>query len=1630
MEKMAGKLQRPVSLFLAAVMVLSTLYPVAAAESSLVKPTQASTIDMPTVQIEGSVIQNQFGQFTGFFELALRVSTPNNKMFRDLMVSLVYDSSMLTPVSWEAVPDENGAVTPLALGEGEYSTQQSAKKADGIATAVALTQAATEGSNSNLLYFHAESMKGVSLPDRTTLAVVRFKMADAAIQKFSLQDKGDGTTQLLYDGIAADAAAMTAHFVHFSPDEAAVDSPAGQSLYYYSGDNQFYYTPVTARETVTEKVLLTGNSTATDVPYTAPKTLGKKVLAVDEAKAGTAEYYSYLSNLLPEGNVSFSLTTGESYAKTGLELDKLCVITYMDWDDTILGTQIVPQNADVRKLVNDYVKDNFIYPELQNNTNYTSTARADSYRGKYPYSGPSGSATEERADGTDFPLTNKLEYTFLKKGMGKNTSNPAAPIWKQTGIDTAYPFIHGWAIVPSEGECWTTLGVGELAGYNAAAGTLPITSANLYFQPADFVDIRDHAITVKAIYEPGEKLKKDYQYSIAGKPEIGRYGYTASTENATYAIKYQYERIYTDGYGVSRAREPVVKQGTIMDALSMDGNNSKSAPVYMEIKVENKDIINVMLTPAGAVWSLTYVLADTYGTNFVLASDRSVLGNSMNIPSNFDYEHFKYSTRLGSDGLVFQATLNTILKEAVKAAKGDANALAQHFKVATAADLNLKANLSGSELIGASLDNAVTKIKAAVAAAMSASGSEAVSLTWHQLQYHIIHASSDGSGGIIGADGSIMSDEACKAAETYKWCRLLDGCVGSNLVTVETLLDLLNIIHAGDEDSLKLLTLDQVNNSPLYLRSSESGVTFVDLSIFIDQMRAIIISAGTSYSTLTWPQAQYALINGGIVVDANAAQNESDQKYYWREGLRPVTDWTSFLNAAHGAANGNSGALNLLSLANINNAPLYLRTDIDGASFTNEQLDDFRAAIKRLVNLAGENWATITWEQTQYYLIHGGSAMPSAAAAKTEADQYYYWAGGARPVTDLASLLAAAQLANNGKSAALNTLTDLTQLTDNTKYLRSSFKGDSFTDVAAFKAAVRVAVAAGSTALSWNELQYSLIHGTAGDAFKVAGEAGYYWWSAGAGGGASVTLKSKDVASLVDAAYRAGINGNRNAWGNLTDASKIFETFRLVSPPFTGAEGSSGELTKFGDPAHFQTQVETLVATAITEQGLTIYQRPTLTWYQVQHYLLTGIYLSGSDPTLPGKPVYWWLDADIPIKSPTDALVKFMEQFLNGTMSDTDLKAKITAPLMNTTYYLRRTTAGATYVAAPVTQINAAKTAIVNLANAAKINLDYYSDGKLTLTWYQIQYFIINSSLLPHEDAKAVIDTWGATWIPEGADPDAEAFSRRAMTAVALLQEETAAETVTSEDGLTVTSAETVSTRDAAGNAVTTTTVTAVTTVAVETETERITTAVTTTTVTTVTIPVAGGVPAVTTVSKTTTATERVPLETEVVSEPENPAAPEIVPALETTDAPETEEPTERTEPDTVQPETPARTEKPGAAADDPNREPVDLPPESTEEPELIGTSVITSLLWRPLSSLSRGSLPGPSAKTYPIARLRVLERLRWAAAIDRCGGAIFLSLPPTVPRWGPPFSLAPFPRGADKPITQVLLARLGGKIT
>lgn len=334
------------------------------------------------------------------------------------------------------------------------------------------------------------------------------------------------------------------------------------NFYYYLGAEDLARDPA-------QKVQIDNGTLTPDEPsLLMPKTVGdaavaKKSVETELRTPGDPEpdaNYSFFQNLLrrSDDTLRLHLVNAETYRKpTG---GGGTTILFYDWDDTLIGSLVVDK-GDVRAEVEEYIEENLVHPDLRPGTlldkmggkvDYstppapgsdaqayreliTSTERKDTYRGKYAYTvggndtvGAEGDTTNQgRADGADYPLTNKLDYVFTKRvntelrqevtdADGSYTARYILPHDPTDAnmVDAAlYPYTYGWAVVEDTStknqmnwkvmydatrleDTWTTVGVGELSEVDpdyyangGAAKTMPaVTASDKYVAPAFLAD--------------------------------------------------------------------------------------------------------------------------------------------------------------------------------------------------------------------------------------------------------------------------------------------------------------------------------------------------------------------------------------------------------------------------------------------------------------------------------------------------------------------------------------------------------------------------------------------------------------------------------------------------------------------------------------------------------------------------------------------------------------------------------------------------------------------------------------------------------------------------------------------------------------------------------------------------------------------------------------------------------------------------------------------------------------------------------------------------------------------------------------------------------------------------------------
>lgn len=432
-------------------------------------------------------------------------------------------------------------------------------------------------------------------------------------------------------------------------------------------------------------------------------------------------------------DIQIVLGEGKSAKAGGLSLNDIYVTLFYDWDDSLLGSFTCGVGVDSSADINEYVKTKFIHPDLQSNTNYSSKARTDNYRGEYPSAGPNSTdptvpgGPGAVTDGENYPLTNKLDYCFAGRDFNTDDSG------------NALPFVGGWTKVAPDTmeDTWTALSTENFAQtvdtdgdgtadidtdddfVDANGDKIDMVSFNFADVKSD--DLDGGTLSVKAVYTPGYGL--DYgniaYYSAIGPVKYGTIG-TATATTATYSISYQYKRISKLGYGVTRIRKPALNM-----ALTQVG---ASASTPLAVLLNNGETIDVDMTPTNAVSTVGYQLRETYGTNIILGGTRS-------IGDEFD-GIFKIK---GGDGIEFKVNAASVLQLAYDYGHG-VKAPTTWVQAATWALLKISQDTDGTDIKKAA------KIKKAQTALINLvknaelNGQDYTVLTWYQMQYAVLNS--------------------------------------------------------------------------------------------------------------------------------------------------------------------------------------------------------------------------------------------------------------------------------------------------------------------------------------------------------------------------------------------------------------------------------------------------------------------------------------------------------------------------------------------------------------------------------------------------------------------------------------------------------------------------------------------------------------------------------------------------------------------------------------------------------------------------------------------------------------------------------------------------------------------------
>lgn len=524
-------------------------------------PTRAQEANKPTIVLEANAVVDAYCKLTGEMDFSVYVTTNGTKMFSSVSLVMGYGPE-LTPC------DTDG--NPLPIEGGKDVTMPTISQAEFTSSAYVVPSA---GGGGHLYMSISTTDMPRKMAGSAPLSLVKFKY-DATKLSPWMEDEKNGPHWI--DNKTPGGPSL----LWLAKTTEADRAPWGCRLLYASGDNLYYSSDATEEEV-------------------------KGYLTVAPEGDFESNRLSYSDdNSVPQDQNTFNIRTrlvNEATHARPEDDETPIIISFYDNYDGLIGMLTVPADEDARPLVNEYVKNNMVHPDLRDVKNVSSLKREDTYRGAYD-----GRNTTE---GSEYPLTNVFDYVFMKRPMriiNENTWEQQTDENGNAKWDENYPWAYGWAVIPNPNlpqAVPSVMGIGELGNYsgaysdsgayrpmNGAAAELKVSTMgyshwkregknegnSLYvgepkttqFMFADFnfshglppVDLPQtgancRLLCVKACFEPGEKL-------IPGKYEQEKHYYAVSRSAVTpfFDITLYLTRIVhgEDGqlHGVPLIREP------------------------------------------------------------------------------------------------------------------------------------------------------------------------------------------------------------------------------------------------------------------------------------------------------------------------------------------------------------------------------------------------------------------------------------------------------------------------------------------------------------------------------------------------------------------------------------------------------------------------------------------------------------------------------------------------------------------------------------------------------------------------------------------------------------------------------------------------------------------------------------------------------------------------------------------------------------------------------------------------------------------------------------------------------------------------------------------------------------------
>ncbi|MCI9606502.1 MAG: hypothetical protein HFF03_07530 [Oscillospiraceae bacterium] len=1305
--------------------------------------------EAPTITIESNAVVDRWydpegpesaaDYLTGELEVVIRAKSgcvigeggsEEWQGFNTLGVALKY-SPLLEPYQWT---DGEKAIDLTGTSVFDEMTNQQTLKDKNVTTAMA--QVSGKTGEGGYLYFNVEANRPIVLKEDTVLAVVTFRYDLETVGPILAEDAAQWLTPVKSDdstgggtGDGGDAGTdggettrtATDCLIQFATVADLEDHSQLCELVYSSayGENFDHFNTM----------------------YYSDPASGVGVEAKDPADGSVSIDYNRLNlsidyNNVEEHKVNFSLVNRPSYNDGGLTLDDLATVLFYDWDDTLLGVLIVPRNGDARQVVNTYVHDNLIHPDLRDNTNYSSLARKDNYRGKYPSSGPAADGATDGTEVTDGDnyLTGKLDYAFFKRPMVQDKTDPN--VWTQTTNadddtkaqwDDKYPWIHGWAIVDyaHPENTWTTLGVGELTAYptttstgggyrelNDAPAQLTVSGQNFTFANFDFRRTNSlepgSIYAVKAVYEPGTDLMSDAAgYRMITEPSYNKFNFLSAEGGGAYSVNVTFERAVLSVpngadadatklvFGVPRMREPVVRQQTTTDLrwesneelgvnhnlpnASLDSaSKDRDKTTYTKVDIINTEEVKISLALSARQNKVDYFLIDAYGLNFVSGGERSS-SNFGREDASFDKDNYDKFSHAKADFTVDNYNYY------VAGESEDRDSSGHYFDVVRFVDKN---GSHGFVLYG-TLNNLLQK----------ASDLENKKITEEEFNNYV---SAD-----TMTDANLRADSG-GSEPGFSTQAAMRQAIRDAAVAAQT--------HKGAADE------------------------------------ADYWDATLGCARLTYHQLQWYIINGTLLDPVTADDANHILGFCHLHAACAATtskkpkDWPDLIDAAGSSDPERQEAIGQLTAKEIEELT-HLRTDANGSPYTKST--DFQRDIIDAV-AAG----CTSWDEIQYHIIN--KAVSSDDVEVSRANYWWYDGVTSVPMGSWSDLISAAkdaitaptlpdgtaagtrtaklnrvESAFNSNASATGAAPIWVTITEN---LAATDEGDKFTDYDEFRSrfldAMSDAKTAGVSNPSWFQIQYAILHhGESGYTFPGTTDPEFdtYWWHNG-------VTKIVDIESLLNA-----LKANNTTILNLLTKEEVNGTPLYLRKDFAGSEFDSvAELiTAIGDTTALPSDVND--------------------WTTLQYYLIHNRTLDAAAAPGEAGNYYWWQNGGS-YTAPT-ILSGNLNQMINAAfvsvyngntlawdgltankLKATNLRKVAGFDIANTAKFSDLPE----YEAADLAAFQASMEALVQTALAS----ESHPHTPPALTWYQVQHYLNTGTY--EADENNITDKEIVYWWPDG----------------------------------------------------------------------------------------------------------------------------------------------------------------------------------------------------------------------------------------------------------------------------------------